>query len=76
MSVVQKIWQGWKRFGQFLGDVIGRVVLTVFYFTVFAPFGLGLRLFGDPLHIRPGRAPHWAERQTKDRTLQDVRRLS
>ena len=44
MEALRKFWHAWKRFGQFMGDLIGRLVLTVFYFTLFMPFGLGVRV--------------------------------
>jgi hypothetical protein len=75
MEALRKIWQAWKRIGQFIGDAIGRVVLTVFYFTLFMPFGLGVRLFGDPLAIRSQDRGKWLERRTHDLTLDDSRRL-
>ena len=75
METLRKGWQAWKRFGQFMGDLIGRLVLTVFYFTVFMPFGLGVRLLGDPLAIRPLSHAKWLERKTHDVTLEDSRRL-
>ena len=75
METLRKIWQAWKRIGQFIGDQIGRVVLTVFYFTLFMPFALGVRLFGDPMGIRPGGITKWLERATHDLTLEDSRRL-
>ena len=75
MEALRKVWQAWKRFGQFMGDLIGRLVLTVFYFTLFMPFGLGVRLFGDPLAIRPLSRAKWLERKTHDVTLEDSRRL-
>jgi len=75
MEVLRKVWQAWKRFGQFIGDLIGRLVLTVFYFTLFMPFALGVRLFKDPLAIRPFHRPKWLERRTHDLTLMDSRRL-
>ena len=76
MDLLRNIWERWKRFGQIIGDFIGRVVLTVFYFTIFVPFGLGVRLFSDPLAIKAGHRSGWVERSTKDRTLEDARRLS
>jgi hypothetical protein len=76
MTFVRKLWSTWKRLGQFIGDIVGRVVLTVFYFTLFAPFGLGVRLAGDPLMIRPEHKPKWLDRTTRDRELNDARRLS
>lgn len=71
---LQKLWQGWKKFGQMLGDLIGRIVLTIFYFTIFMPFGLGARLFGDRLDIKARSAPRWTRRQTRDLTLKDAGR--
>jgi hypothetical protein len=39
----------WKAFGQALGDIIARIVLTVFYFTVLVPFALVARFSQDAL---------------------------
>ena len=75
MEILRKVWQTWKRIGQFIGDQVGRVVLTVFYFTLFIPFALGVRFFADPLAIRPLNHAKWLERQTHDLTLDDTRRL-
>ncbi len=75
METLRKAWQIWKRIGQFIGDAVGRVVLTAFYFTLFVPFGLGVRFFGDPLAIRPLNGAKWLERKTRDLTLDDTRRL-
>jgi len=76
MEALRKVWEAWKRIGQFIGDMIGRVVLTVFYFTLFVPFALGVRFFGDPLAMRPSSGGvKWVERTTHDLTLEDSRRL-
>lgn len=76
MDTVRKFWDKWKQFGQVFGDFIGRLVLTVFYFTIFLPFGLGVRFFSDPLGIKPGHRGEWVARTTKDHSLDDARRLS
>jgi hypothetical protein len=75
MESLKKIWQIWKRFGQFMGDLIGRIILTLFYFTIFAPFGLGVRLWGDPLEMRRNLNPRWLARNDRDLTLENARRL-
>ena len=72
--LVENFWHHWKAFGQFLGNWLGRVVLTIFYFTVFVPFGLGVRLFGDPLHIKKTPVQLWRMRNTGDQSLEDVMR--
>lgn len=76
MDILRKIWAGWKRFGQFMGDFVGRLVLTIFYFTIFLPFGLGMRLLADRLDSKRKKSPVWKERTTLDLTLDDSRRLS
>lgn len=76
MKVFNQIWQVWKRFGNFMGDLVARVVLTVFYFTLFLPFGLGTRFLSDPLMLRQTDLPSWLERTTSDLTIADARRLS
>jgi len=75
--MLKRFWEGWKRVGQWIGDILARVVLTVFYFTVFLPFGLMSRLFADPLGIRRQRGSAlWLDRETRDRAMADLRKLS
>jgi hypothetical protein len=75
VAVLKKIWTTWKRIGQFIGDFIARVVLSLFYFTLFVPFGIGVRLFGDPLDIKAKANPSlWVDRSTRDLALDDARR--
>jgi hypothetical protein len=76
MQVLDNIWQLWKRFGQLIGDLIARVVLTLFYFTIFTPFGLGVHFFADPLDTKRSGNSKWTRRTTSDRELHDARRLS
>jgi hypothetical protein len=75
MEILHKIWDKWLVVGQVIGDFIARIILTIFYFTIFLPFGLGVRLLADPLAIKKSR-PDWVERTTGDLTLDDTRRLS
>ncbi len=75
MTYLRRFWEGWKRFGHWMGDWVARVVLTIFYFTIFVPFGLGTRFFGDPLAMNEVKEPpKWLKRETKDLTLEDARR--
>ena len=75
LAKLQRIWSAWKKLGQVIGDFIARVVLTVFYFTVFVPFGIGVRLFGDPLGLTPpSERPRWQPRSEADASLDAGRR--
>jgi len=74
MTFLKKFWAGWKKFGHFMGDLLARVVLTVFYFTILLPFGLLTTLLGDPLSIKSKAKPDWVKRETGDRDLVEARR--
>jgi hypothetical protein len=75
MDLLKKFWHGWMRFGHFMGDIVGRVVLTIFYFTIMLPFSFIVTLFSDPLDMkRNDKPPAWYARTTGDRTLEDARR--
>ena len=73
MQVIKSGWSKWLAFGRAAGNVVGRVVMTILYFTIVAPFGLGVRLFGDPLRLRKTK-PCWIERESSSPTLEDARR--
>ena len=73
MGLLRRVWNGWKRFGRWMGDMVARVVLTVFYFTIALPFGLGVRLSSDPLQRKSD--PAWTPRDTNEPTLEAARSL-
>jgi hypothetical protein len=75
MQLLRQVWELWKRFGLFIGNLFGRIILTLFYFIIVLPFGLGVRFFGDPLAIKHSQAT-WRPRETTDRDLDDARRLA
>jgi hypothetical protein len=74
-DIFQHAWRLWKRVGQVIGNSVARFVMTVFYFTIFVPFALRVRLLSDPLGIKARDNPcWWLDRETRDRTLEDARR--
>ncbi len=76
MKVLRQIWEWWKPVGQAIGDFIGRVVLSLFYFSLFVPFGLGVRWFGDHLDTKGKSRAKWLDRITREPTVQKARKLS
>ncbi len=73
MKVLRAVWKKWQAFGRAMGDFVGRLVMTLFYFTLAAPFGLAVRSLSDPLHLKPGR-PNWEPSQGEEPTLENLRR--
>ncbi len=74
MTQLKLFWESWKAFGHFLANSVARVAMTLFYFTVFVPFAIGVRLFSDPLRIKTAPPSFWIARTTGDKNLQDVLR--
>ena len=76
MNILRRIWEWWKAVGQAIGDFIGRIVLSIFYFTVFMPFGIAVRLFADKLDTKPEAESVWKQRALYEIAMNDLRRLS
>ena len=74
MGFLKTAWRKWRAFGQVMGDFVARIFMTVFYFTVAIPFGIGVRWFKDPLNLK-SKQTGWLPRDTKPETLEDARRL-
>jgi len=53
---VREIWDiAWHRFNviqAIVSDANARIIAILFYFTVLVPFGVGSRLFSDPLRLK------------------------
>jgi hypothetical protein len=74
LKMLRRLWEGWKAIGRFIGNFLARIVLTLFYFTIVLPFGLGTRLFSDQLKIKTVPDRFWVPRETPVDTLETARR--
>tara|TARA_Y100000588_G_scaffold378521_1_gene459153 strand:+ start:1170 stop:1364 length:195 start_codon:yes stop_codon:yes gene_type:complete len=57
-----------------MGDFQSRAVLSLFYFIIVLPFGLVVRIFGDPLRIRKNRESSWTEFALKLSSVDQARK--
>lgn len=72
---MRNLWESWKEISEYIGDFQARLLLTIFYFTVAVPFGMLVRLFGDPLKIRKQpEGSAWLKRPTGDLELEETQR--
>jgi len=71
-------WQAWKRFARRMGNYQSRALMAFLYFTLLLPFGLGVRLLSDPLHIKRRRSVStWHAKQLPVKpTLQEATKQS
>lgn len=72
-EIIQIAWRRWNIIGQAFGDFQGRLVALLFYFTIFVPFAVAVRLFSDPLHIRRADT-RWHDRPPVGTALDEARR--
>ncbi len=61
-AVGRSLWELWKRAAKKIGDFQARVLLTLFYFVVLAPFALAVRWGSDPLALKAGAPRGWHPR--------------
>jgi hypothetical protein len=73
-GTLQGIWDGWKVFTAKLGNYQGRLMFAFFYFVVVTLFGIGVRLFSDPLKMkRGGEITFWSERSSGSHEVEAAR---
>ncbi len=72
-EILQIAWKRWNIIGQAFADFQGRLIAVLFYFTIFVPFAIIMRLASDPLHLRKPDT-HWQDRAPVGTTIDDARR--
>ena len=67
-------WRSWVEIAGYFGDFQARLLLTIFYVTIFVPFALIMRLLSDPLRVRKiPVSSGWITRHDRDADLQASR---
>ncbi len=61
-NALKRAWRQWKGVARKIGELQARIILTVCYFLVVAPFALVVRWATDPLAIKPGTPRGWRAR--------------
>jgi hypothetical protein len=63
-SLLNAIWDAWSGLAKWLGEVVGDMLMTVFYFTVFGIYALVSKLFskGSP---KKDAKTFWGEKERK-----------
>ncbi|OFW30256.1 MAG: hypothetical protein A3I00_05330 [Betaproteobacteria bacterium RIFCSPLOWO2_02_FULL_64_12] len=68
-------WERWKLIAHAIGNFQARVLLTAFYFVLVPPFALVVKLFKDPLSLRPpAGTSYWLVRPRDEQTATQARR--
>jgi hypothetical protein len=57
--MLRKIWDLWKTAARIVARYQARLLLTLFYFLILAPFALVVRAFSDPLRLKGPFPSNW-----------------
>lgn len=68
VGIARRLWRGWVECSEHIGDFQARLILTVMYFTVLAPFALLTLLVSRP----PSRAKFGADSAWLPRTAPEL----
>ncbi len=78
--MLRNLWSHWLVLARKIGQFQSRIILTLFYFIFVTPFGLGVRLFSDPLHVKRrsllSAQSGWVVRTTRDVDVTSGRKQS
>ncbi len=65
LTMLKALWRGWLVVAKKIGEFQSRVILSLVYIVVIAPFALAVRLFSDPLGLRSAPSWHWLSRDSQ-----------
>jgi hypothetical protein len=74
MRYLHLIWESWKKIAHKIGTFQSRVILTIFYFVILFPAGIVYSTFKDVLGIKKVRSSEWINKQSKNQTLEELRK--
>jgi hypothetical protein len=75
-GIFRRLWEAWKPIARRIGDFNARLILTVFYFILLAPFSFLVRML-DPLNLRRKSKSAWEQRpEPNPHLLEHARRQS
>ncbi|MBM2826630.1 MAG: hypothetical protein HW403_694 [Dehalococcoidia bacterium] len=76
MLVLRWLWLKWVPIAHAVGNFQARVILTLIYMVMVAPFAVGARLLSDPLMLHSKRAGVWYPREVQGYTMIEAERQS
>jgi hypothetical protein len=74
-NLFKKLWQSWGSFSKRVGNFQSRIFLSLFFFILFSPLALAVKMFSDPLRIRfRGNESYWLPKMKTEVDLEQFRR--
>lgn len=74
-NLFKNLWLKWKAFSGRIGSFQSRLVLSFFFFLFVTPFGLGVKIFRDPLRLKKReKTSYWLSRKETASGLEQSRK--
>ena len=71
------LWQRWSEFSKRMGAFQSRILLSLVFFLLVSPFALAVRVFSDPLGLKPRpEGSYWLPKKEDVADLESYRRQS
>jgi hypothetical protein len=74
LPLPRRALERWKKAAHAIGVVQTRILMLGVYVTLVLPTGLVMRLFEDPLHLRPPGDGNWVPTRREKPTIETARR--
>lgn len=73
--MLKKIWEKWKKIAHRIGVFQSKILLSILYVTIVLPFSIAMRMFFDPLRLKPDdSSTYWIKKIVKKDSLEEARR--
>ena len=73
--MLKKTWEKWKKIAHRIGVFQSKILLSILYVTIVLPFSIAMRIFFDPLRLKPDNSStYWLKRTVEKDSLEEARR--
>jgi len=70
----RRAWERWRKGAHAIGVVQTRFIMFTIYIFAVLPTGVLMRMFRDPLHLRPQKGGNWVPIEPHKPDLESARR--
>lgn len=71
--MLKTLWNKWKAFSDWVGNIVARIIFTIFYFIILLIPGLIVTLFTDKLKIKSKVESTWIDRKDFEDSLEKAK---
>jgi formate-dependent nitrite reductase membrane component NrfD len=73
-QILTRFYKIWMKFGEFIGGIMSKIMMTILYFGIFTPVSIFLKIIGKDLldkKIDKSRTSYWIERETQPQSMKN-----